>query len=328
MPGLITHYIFAQALVNNLDTHEREMIERHREVFNIGTQGPDMFFYYIPGLVLSSTKNLGKIMHNEQVGTFIKQLIIEMDKLDGEAKETAFAYIAGYLSHYVLDYVTHPFIYYNCGFRQKGKFIASNKASLAHRNLEDNFDKIFFETFSEKVSRKRKLSYHFKAPKENKETISQVISASIKKVYTRNVKAKSLSKAIFSMKGLIQIIYNYSAIGKKLLQHELVDKIEFTPHKMDLLEQIQTKMGKDYLNLAHEVWHSPTDKDVTFTKSYIDLCQEAFAIATTIIDNIYYYLNGLIDLDILMNTIGNYSLDHGNDCDKGIKFSFHIGLKK
>ncbi len=328
MPGLLTHYIFGQALINNLEKTEQEIIERHRKVFNVGTQGPDMFFYYIPGLVLSSTKNLGKVMHNEQVGNFIKELILKMDKLDGEAKEIAFAYIAGYLSHYVLDYKTHPFIYYNCGFRQKGKIIQSNKASLAHRKLEDTFDRILFELFSEKVSRQRKLSYHFKVGQPKKEIMAEVISGAIKDIYARNIKSKSLSNAIFSMKGLIKLIYSYGATGKRLLQYELIDEIKFSPQKVELLSQIQDRLGHDYLNLNHNIWHNPTDKNITYTKSYIDLCNDAYAIATVIIDNMYMYLNGLIELDALMNIIGNYSLDHGFECDKGIKFTFHKGLKK
>ena len=48
MPGFVTHYVFGLKAVKIFDSSTvlADYINEHRQVYDMGLQGPDMFFYY------------------------------------------------------------------------------------------------------------------------------------------------------------------------------------------------------------------------------------------------------------------------------------------
>ena len=51
MPGFTTHYIFGMKAYNDLPNNQlKRIIAKYRWLYQLGLQGPDMFFYYIPVL--------------------------------------------------------------------------------------------------------------------------------------------------------------------------------------------------------------------------------------------------------------------------------------
>ena len=52
MPGFTTHYILGMKAYNDLPNFQlKYIIAKHRWLYQLGLQGPDMFFYNIPILV-------------------------------------------------------------------------------------------------------------------------------------------------------------------------------------------------------------------------------------------------------------------------------------
>ena len=46
MPNIITHKIFAEEVLKSMTKHDiRSMIERHPQIFYIGSNGPDFLFF-------------------------------------------------------------------------------------------------------------------------------------------------------------------------------------------------------------------------------------------------------------------------------------------
>jgi len=77
MPAILTHYIAGQAVLNNLPATIREKIQPCEQLYNLGTQGPDIFFYYIPGAVRQRSRGIGGYMHRNNLGLFLAQLARE-----------------------------------------------------------------------------------------------------------------------------------------------------------------------------------------------------------------------------------------------------------
>ncbi len=111
MPGFITHYICAQAVLKAASPHVRKIVEEYSNLYNLGAQGPDIFYYYLPGLVKKQTRGIGNRLHQENPGAFIMNLADAIQNADEKDKPMLFAYTAGYITHYALDSATHPFVY-------------------------------------------------------------------------------------------------------------------------------------------------------------------------------------------------------------------------
>ncbi len=314
MPGLVTHYIFGHSVLNNLSEQNKNKINKHHEIFNIGTQGPDMFFYYLPGLFKKSTNQLGLVMHKKNIKSFFKSVLHEMNNLkhDNE-REIAFSYISGYLTHYALDYSTHKYIYYKTGFRRKGSLIKSNKFSLLHKKLETNIDIILCNVLSEEYGASRKTWEILDASEEDAIAVTKVMSKAIKTVYGRYVRDEDIKNSILYMKNVTK--YMNAKEDKVRMFRKLKDDLTITEKEIDKIGQMQNEIGLDYFNLSKKVWYSPCDLFEKHNESFVDLYMMGHNACIEIINSLFDYYNYKITLEDLADIIGNYSMATGLDCD-------------
>ncbi len=314
MPGLVTHYIFGHSVLNNLSDKNKNKINKHHEIFNIGTQGPDMFFYYLPGLLKKSTNQLGLVMHKKNINNFFKEILFEMNNLqDNTEREIAFAYVAGYLTHYCLDYNTHKYIYYKTGFRRKGSLIKSNKFSLLHKKLETNIDIMLCNVLSENNLSSKKTWEILNASEEDAIAVTKVMSSAIKKVYGRYVNDTDIKNSILYMKNVNKFL-NIKE-DKFRMFRKLKDNLNITEKEIDELRKMQNKIGIDYFNLNKDEWYSPCDLFEKHTESFIDLYNMGHNKCIKIINALFDFYYYRITLDELINIIGNYSMATGLDCN-------------
>ena len=117
MPGFLTHYLFGKQLLKHPNMeHCSPMfinaITKHRNVYNLGLQGPDLFFYYLP-CNLDKNKKLGNIMHVSHIGDYFSYCVNYLNSItDIRTRDIFTAYLAGAIGHYTLDCTAHPFIYF------------------------------------------------------------------------------------------------------------------------------------------------------------------------------------------------------------------------
>ncbi len=314
MPGLVTHYIFGHSVLNSLSNKNKNKINRHHEIFNIGTQGPDMFFYYVPGLLKKSTNQLGLVMHKKNIKNFFKEVIFEMNNLQNNTeREIAFSYIAGYLTHYALDYSTHKYIYYKTGFRRKGSLIKSNKFSLLHKKLETNIDIMLCNVLSENHRASRKTWEILDATEEEAHAIAKVMSPSIKKVYGRFVNEEDVKNSILYMKNVNKFL-NVKE-DKFRMFRKLKDNLDITEKEIEQIKEMQDELGVDYFNLSKSEWYSPCDLFEKHNESFIDLYMLGHNNCIKIINALFDFYYYKITLDDLVDVIGNFSMATGLDCD-------------
>ena len=71
MPGFTTHYILGMKAFNDLPSNPlKHIISKYRWLYQLGLQGPDMFFYNIPILRHRDYRNVGSYMHEHHVNLF------------------------------------------------------------------------------------------------------------------------------------------------------------------------------------------------------------------------------------------------------------------
>lgn len=127
MPASYAHYRFGKRILSALPENDRRLVQRFRRMFDVGLQGPDIFFYYNPFLK-TAVGDLGGKLHAQTGQEFFSHACTQA------ASEAARAYLYGVLGHYCLDSVCHPYVQ---------KIVDIGEAG--HVALESEFDRFLLE---------------------------------------------------------------------------------------------------------------------------------------------------------------------------------------
>ncbi len=103
MPYHYTHYRFGKDLLEKLPLPERQCIARFRRMYDMGLQGPDIFYYHNP-FWGTSQGALGDFFHQQTGQAFFPAAFA------AAKNEAARAYLLGLVAHYCLDSLCHPYI--------------------------------------------------------------------------------------------------------------------------------------------------------------------------------------------------------------------------
>ena len=110
MPALVTHYLFGEEVLPQIDDIVGTT-DAERDAFLIGCQGPDPFFFGVTTPRGSDVRALGKEMHRRKMGAALEQMRNDLAKLPADDQAAGKAFVCGMLAHYVLDRTAHPYVY-------------------------------------------------------------------------------------------------------------------------------------------------------------------------------------------------------------------------
>ena len=142
MPAIYTHVRFGEEVLSVLPANLTAVIEKHKESFYLGTQGPDLLFYHKP--LKSKEKNparkKGWSLHAIPPEDFFlngaKIVLADKNNYDAEGNflpsSAECAYLIGFLCHFTLDYTAHLYIDEN------------SVNGLSHGKIESELDKHHF----------------------------------------------------------------------------------------------------------------------------------------------------------------------------------------
>jgi len=103
MPSFYAHDRFGTALLERMPGDIRRVCTRFPQLFRVGLQGPDFFFFYNP-LFKTAIGALGHACHQQSGTEFFAQASA------AAGTEAAKAYLYGLLAHYCLDSLCHPYV--------------------------------------------------------------------------------------------------------------------------------------------------------------------------------------------------------------------------
>ncbi len=117
MPGIVTHTLFTEAVLERLDN---PMLNAHRSFVITGGQGPDFLFYdhTTPQklLISSHLRNYGILFHQENINAFYQSALHSIRQEKNSAiQDDLISYICGHLCHWALDSSLHPLVYSRVG---------------------------------------------------------------------------------------------------------------------------------------------------------------------------------------------------------------------
>jgi hypothetical protein len=322
LPGFITHYICGEAALKRLPGEIATIITDNREIYNVGCQGPDMFFYYIPGLLKKNMKTLGIDMHVSNVQKFLMNMADATAAADDNVRPLFISYLFGYLCHYALDYCAHPYVYYKSGFRVKGDKSPKLRYSVYHRRFETAVDVLMLKMFSGEKPNDKKLWQLIKAEKEHAQSVAAMLGEAINKAYKRDISPKEVFNAIKHMVWLTRVLQSRRGRRKRFM--ELAENLTVGEHVVtSYIHDQEIIDGIDYLNTQKLKWSMPWDQEDESTHSFGELYNIAVAESEKLMLIMWDYLNGNIPRENLMAAVGNKSLKSGLEIEEDKDFVVH-----
>ncbi len=337
MAGLFSHLIAGKATSILIDEEHKKIISENKQAYYLGTQGPDLFFYYYTRVFYTSTRPLGQMLHKERVGKFLSELVYQTKQIKNERdREVATSYLLGYLSHYVVDAYTHPYVYFKAGFSTNKKFKLSPRNSWYHRAIETNIDNVLLEYFYDNANEHhhsigealelpetyKRVYKYFKMPKEDIKVISSLIKTAILNTYDIYIDSARIKTAINQMLLTLTILEAKSSRHEKLIILE--DNVKFADVDVERLKRIQSlNCKKDYFNFEHGDWSAPWDLEIKSQADVVELMSNAVYESVDIFADMLKYFDNELSFNDLMDVIKNRSLAHGSDCVEPIDFKYH-----
>ncbi len=270
MPGFAAHYLFGVSTFHHVkDRVIHNAIKRRYHAYSLGLQGPDLFFFYLPGF--RKHPNPGSIAHNSRTGGFLRELIEGCQTFSKrDEREIAFSYAAGFLGHYTLDTTCHPYIYYKTHY---------------HENTPEYFGRhVYLETDIDKKLLKEKKNllpsgFHQERTiclnHKERRVIARLLHSAYSKVYP------SLKLTYFDMYAAtlfmpFGVFVLHDPYGKKKAFARKIEK-RFVgyPYVSPLIPSDKLRFTKDPLNRKRQIWKNPWDTSITSTDTFYDLLEKA-----------------------------------------------------
>ena len=145
MPSTYAHYRFGTEVIPKLGRDAQLAVARFRPLYDAGLHGPDIFFHYNI-FWNTATGSLGSSMHKLSGREFFSQVCKRQRMHPSEA---GMAYLYGFLAHYALDSVCHPFI---------NEIVAQGE--IGHVELESEFERFLLDVDHKTPPHRQDLSKH------------------------------------------------------------------------------------------------------------------------------------------------------------------------
>ena len=308
MPDVITHYIFGLDTAHNLkNTLVYPYLKENRDLFLIGLQGPDPIYYH--RLRNKDNKSfIASKMHTEKTGDFLVSALCQIKKYDIHSKEfgEGLSYLSGFICHYILDSMAHPYIFY-LGGRYIEDAPDTHKYLGLHRKIELAIDTILCE------ERFNKKSCEFKVHKMILKDI--VIPPSIISLYDETLflnyginAGGTLFKESYHD---VRIYYKmtYDRFGtKKTLAHMISPlfpkSIASFTDAFSYFNCLNPTF--DYMNKSKHVWLHPVTGNV-YTFSFYDILRNAHKKSAMLLQSAYDFVTSEISSEDFRGLLPNIS---------------------
>ena len=309
MPDAVTHCFLAEAAKNNC---EISYLHTHFDLMQIGSQGPDPFFYYhfLPWMPDHGSNKLASRLHTESTKPFL-ELLISMAN-DDESK----AWVCGFLTHFSLDTVAHPYVFYRTGLYNK----QTQEYRGYHLMLERAIDNIYIEQRGYYPNIYNIKQRHF-ARKDIPQSIVSILNQAGATLYQQPDMGDMYRQGYKDFRNAFRWL-NFDPIGFKKVFFRLLDRVTKGEILYSALSAYNyVNAGIDYLNLQRMTWHHPSTNE-PFNLTFDELFAQATQKATKLIRLAENYFSSN-DASLFAN-IPDESYDTGLPCGTAPMKHFNI----
>ena len=275
MPSLITHDTFGQDVYRDLFASIGGSRDE-AEAFLLGNQGPDPLFYAIACPWMHANRDLGNIMHDQLPSRLIEAFKTGLPFLPDDERPVARAYALGFLCHYTLDSIMHPFIfgqqYALCDTGEPG--LSRRDGHEIHSYIETELDEmVLFVKRGETVERFNPARDIVKGSQRMLDIVSKLYVYVAMAVYGRAVPLDLFSSSVHAMRLGQRVFHSPSGLKRLILGNveELVRPYSFIRAMSHLPVELEESI---FDNREHVQWNDPFTGEES-TESFWDLYERA-----------------------------------------------------
>ena len=203
MPDFWTHILGGELMVKELK-EEREdqyaqMIKDNPELFNLGCQGPDIFFYndFWPWIKEKRGPEIGQQLHQKKITKLFKTSLNYLKgQENNEQYPQLFAYLSGFIVHYALDKRMHPFVN-----QETDNF-------PEHKNLEINIDTYLTNKYWNKLAHRLDPRPIIDAGKNLPQIIIDYYLTILDQVHDQSIDKKVINDSYQDYKRVFALFYS------------------------------------------------------------------------------------------------------------------------
>lgn len=326
MPNFYAHTLAAnRAVVMISHPGIKAAIQEYPKVFNLGAQGPDFFFFYraYPWGNPENFHEIGNRAHVKDTGKLFQAAMRYIQGKPVEERKLLAAYLCGFLTHYALDSVAHPYVLYFTGDITQDS-PGYSRFSRNHTRFEAAIDAwLIWEQLGKAPPAVKKL-HLFDITPEAALQIGEMLAHTLATVHQVSVLPAKIATAFTDLADLTRVIIDpwhplalvAHGLGRWLDPHG-TGRATFYPQ--------DATVAVPFLNLERTPWKFAWD-GMPQPTSFLDLMEQGVADSAQFIE-----AAGKVMLDggspaVIADLIGNRSMLTGLDCDQPEPLS-HFDLK-
>lgn len=266
MPAFAAHEIFGEEALQETKGKLNEVVAKHPEVFRLGCQGPDLFFFN-PFMKLVHRKvDLGSRLHTSQINRFFEVFLDELLKLSNkQGLEIGISYFLGFVSHYTLDTELHPYIYARSGYRD-GVKDSGARSFPAHQRLEAVIDQKILMVKKGIMPSGYYPEKRIRVSEAELSVIARLMSRTLQRIYHLMIFDENIKASYRCMRGVIRHVYDHSGRKRQhVRQFEAV--VLGRPVIANMMVADRMPDRRDAMNTLGRMWTSPWNPKEHFDKS-------------------------------------------------------------
>ena len=299
MPEIVTHYYFGQQVLQDLQDDTKSWIIP--ELYEIGVRGPDPLgiVHFRNPPVWKRVHGKSNWMHTKGCGKLFRNLADIARKAEIREQALLFSYLSGFLTHYCLDSVCHPYVIYRAG---AGKECLGN-----HRSLEHAIDRNRLRQHRMKLSDRPITNRILPNPGLLPAEIRKAIDWAYRDAFDWDDTWGIINQALRDERAFIRMTEDPRGHF-----YSFVSKLTNNGNLLSLCYSEPSYQGIDTENEHKREWKNPYDPSMVFNQSFAELEKHAAALSMEMIEGICSYIFHDAQYPIL---IGNRSFESGLDAD-------------
>ncbi len=261
MPAATTHVEFAKDVYNLLPYTQREKIT-NKQMYYLGSQGPDLFFFSRASVIPGSLKKYGNLMHDGKV----TEVIHCFEEYAGDDPDLN-SYIYGYLCHYALDSIAHPLICAVAKYRHETTGIHEGEA---HVTMEADID-VWLLHQRGRLSKDYNVWKSLKQTTQDLNKLAEMLHHMLKEVFDADVSLNTVKQSVFEVSFWTGFLYPKKITHGFITTFERITRMPHSLSGMMLYERNDTTI----INLDHRKYPARWDENIIISDSFPQLYGKA-----------------------------------------------------
>ncbi len=280
MPAAITHFLQAERVMEKLNK-QKDSISLNRVAFLWGAQGPDFLYChrYLPWQHGNSLKEYAEKLHHEKPSKILTAMRDFYNTTQHDS--IVLSYIFGFICHYGLDRVGHPFIH--CSTQLLLQQQPNQNEEILHNQIESSLDVIMLRY--EKAELPTDFNLKWTVPKNQpvQLKITDLYAYVLNRLYELKDSNAGLLQATNDCRLLFGLLNDRTTLKKTL-----IERFEAPKGKNSIschMRGVSEGDEYDYANTLLADWNWPLADSLKRNESFFDLYENSITESIELIQN-------------------------------------------